>query len=76
MGIYVTGCTCLVFELNQEKGSEGTINIFIHTYPDNNDNVDIFIDNVQVDMDEVWSLAKAKKNTQKAEPIYQIYGTF
>lgn len=74
--IYVSGCTSLVFELNQEKGSEGTINIIIHTHSGNNANVNVFIDDVQVSMDELKSLASKKKKGSKEKPPPQIYGTF
>lgn len=74
--IFVSGCTRLVFKLNQEKGSEETINIIIDTGSENNANINIFIDNVRMDMDELKSLASAKKKANKKKQVFQIYGTF
>lgn len=76
MGIYVSGCSSLVLDLNQEKGSDGTINIIIHTQSENTANINIFIDNVRVGMDELRSLAKTKKKEKKVKPHYQMHGTF
>ena len=74
--IFFSGCTSLVFQLNQEQGPEGIINIIIHTGSANNANINIFIDNVRMDMDELKSLAIAKKKANKEKQAFQIYGTF
>lgn len=76
IGVSVSGCTSLVFELDQEKGSEGTINIIIDTDSKNSAKVNIFIDNVRVGMDDLKSLAKKIKKAEKEKPTPQLYGTF
>jgi hypothetical protein len=77
IGIFVSSCTSLVFDLNQKKGPEGTINIIIHTESENNTKINFFIDNVRVGMDELKTLAKTKKKANKEKLAFpKIYGTF
>lgn len=76
IGIYVSGCSSLVFEFNQAKGSEGKINIIIHTCSKDPANVNIFIDDVQVGLDELKSIARKREKTKQRKAPPHIYGTF